>query len=98
MDTFEGTGKAMADLALQMLRGADLRSIEQNAVVPAADRVDARQLERWGLDSDRLPEGTIVLFDEPSLWERRRGLVLGVSTAFAGRGSTTRRCGLARPC
>jgi len=36
---------------------------------------DWRQLQRWGLSEKRLPQGTEVLFREPTLWQRREVLV-----------------------
>jgi PAS domain S-box-containing protein len=40
--------------------------------------VDWRQLRRWGLDEKRLPPGTIVRFQEPSLWQQYRREILAV--------------------
>src|SRR5690606_32644749 len=40
--------------------------------------VDWRQLHRWGLDQANLPPGTIVRFEQPSLWEQYRQEVIAV--------------------
>jgi signal transduction histidine kinase len=37
---------------------------------------DWRQLRRWGLSEARLPQGTELLFREPTLWQRYRTVVL----------------------
>ena len=37
---------------------------------------DWRQLRRWGLSEARLPQGTEVVFREPTLWQRYRMVVL----------------------
>jgi hypothetical protein len=37
---------------------------------------DWRQLRRWGLSAARLPQGTELLFREPTLWQRYRTVVL----------------------
>jgi len=37
---------------------------------------DWRQLRRWGLDEARLPQGTEVVFREPTLWQQYRMVVL----------------------
>lgn len=37
---------------------------------------DWRQLQRWGLSEKRLPPGTVVVFREPTLWQRYRTVVL----------------------
>jgi signal transduction histidine kinase len=68
-DTFQSSGVALGKLALDMLYGRD---------VPAGDmrnpehayRVDARQLDRWGLSEARLPADTIVLFAEKTIWQQ----------------------------
>ena len=42
-------------------------------------RFDARQLHRWGLDAERLPAGSVVLFDEPSIWQTYRAYLVGAA-------------------
>ncbi len=37
---------------------------------------DWRQLRRWGLSEARLPQGTEVVFREPTLWQRYRMVIL----------------------
>jgi len=37
---------------------------------------DWRELRRWGLSESRLPQGTDLLFREPTFWERYRMVVL----------------------
>jgi len=40
-------------------------------------KFDARQLQRWRVDEDQLPAGSVVQFREPSLWrDRRRELLI----------------------
>src|SRR5262249_25735438 len=38
---------------------------------------DARQLRRWGLDQRRLPAGSLLVFDQPSLWRLYRPYIIG---------------------
>ena len=38
---------------------------------------DWRQLVRWGVNEARLPEGSEILYRQPSFWEQYRGLALG---------------------
>ena len=45
--------------------------------------LDARQLRRWGLDAGRLPPGSTLLFDEPSLWQANRGYVVSAVVLLA---------------
>ena len=72
--SFEAQGRRQAELAARMLKG--------ERPPPHGDgtnvyRFDARQLRRWSLDAKRLPAGSVVLFDEPSLWQTYRGYLVG---------------------
>ena len=81
--SFELQGRLGGEIAARMLRGEQPPPIEGGT---HAYRFDARQLRRWGLDPGRLPPGSTVEFDEPSLWQAYRGyivagvLVLGLQT------------------
>src|SRR6185503_7817992 len=41
--------------------------------------VDWREIQRRNLDGRRLPPDSVVLFREPSVWERHRWLMVGVA-------------------
>ncbi|WP_244742790.1 sensor histidine kinase [Mesorhizobium sp. L-8-10] len=70
VETFEGIGIDMADLASQIISGAPPeRRTEASTSRPV---VDWRQLERWGIGSDLLPADTQLEFHEPPVWERYR--------------------------
>ncbi len=75
-DGFDSTGQAIAQVALDLLAGKS----EALGLHPAPSqfRVDARQLERWGMARSDLPPETIVLFDTPSLWEEHGNTILAV--------------------
>ena len=77
--SFEAHGKAAAELALRVLAGERPPPTEAGTNVPV---FDARQLTRWGLDTRRLPPGSVVLFQEPSLWARYRWYILGAAGAI----------------
>ena len=47
---------------------------------------DSRQLRRWGLSEARLPQGTELLFREPTLWQRYRMVVLLTLGVIAAEG------------
>ena len=54
---------------------------------PSYYMFDWRALRRWNLDESKLPAGSIILFREPTLWERFKltvlaGLLLIVSVAL----------------
>src|SRR5688572_21557746 len=62
--------KAIATLALRVLRGERADDIPASWPNTDVDQVDWRQLRRWGLDETRLPTGTRVLFRPPSMWNQ----------------------------
>jgi PAS domain S-box-containing protein len=88
IETYESLGTAAADMALEILSGTDPATLPPRVNPGQAFRVDAKAMERWGLNRSNLSPGSIVLFDEPGLWDQHRYLVLtsvliiGLQTAF----------------
>ena len=78
MESFEAIGREAARIGLRILAGEQPESLPPGRVETQAFMVDWRQLHRWGLDQTRLPPGTIVRFEEPSLWEQYRREILAV--------------------
>ena len=78
--SFAAQGRHAAELAARMLRG-------ERPPTAAADtsvyRFDARQLERWSLEARRLPPGSALLFEAPSLWQRYRGWIVAAVLVLA---------------
>ncbi len=68
--------KAIATIALRVLRGERADDIPLSSPDTDVDAVDWRQLRRWGLDESRLPAGTRVLFREPSIWDQYRRYII----------------------
>ena len=68
--------KAIATIALRVLRGERADGIPLSSPDTDVDAVDWRQLRRWGLDESRLPAGTRVLFREPSIWDQYRRYII----------------------
>jgi len=83
MDTFEAQGVAAGNLAVDILSGKSIETLPRQTKAAHAYRVDARQMERWGLSESRLFDDAIVSFKEPTLWERHHALVLGAIAVFA---------------
>jgi signal transduction histidine kinase len=81
--SFEAHGQAAAELALRVLSGERPPSTDAGTTFPT---VDARQVERWGLDARRLPVGTVVRFREPSLWEQHRTAALAILAVLVVQG------------
>jgi signal transduction histidine kinase len=71
--------RAVADLAVRVLRGESADSIPILTPGTVEKQVDWRQLQRWGISEARVPEGTRLLFRAPTLWERYRIYVVGVA-------------------
>src|SRR5215510_1254472 len=69
--------KAIAALALRVLRGERADDIPVSSPNTDVGQVDWRQLRRWGLDESRLPAGTRVLFRAPSIWDQYQRFVIG---------------------
>jgi len=69
--------KAIATLALRVLRGEQAEDIPVSSPNTDVDLVDWRQLHRWGLDESRLPAGARVLFREPSVWDQYQRYIIG---------------------
>ena len=74
---YKKQGSMAGELGLRVLRGeklgpADIVTQNTNTFV-----FDARQLRRWGLSESRLPPGSVILFREPSVWERYRWPIIG---------------------
>src|SRR4029450_3170365 len=86
MDTFEGMGTQTADLVLNILEGDKAATSGPRKSTSQAFRVDARQLERWGLSAQNLPGGAVVAHTPPTLWESHPRIVtatIGMFTAMA---------------
>jgi PAS domain S-box-containing protein len=82
MISFEAVGTETADLVLDILGGKHASALPLRTSNAHAYRVDARQLARWSLSAKNLPAGTQVLFEQPTLWEEHRELVLFTLGAF----------------
>ena len=78
--SFEAHGKAAAELAVQVLAGQHPPPKTKGTTLPM---FDDRQLVRWKINRRLLPAGSVVLFHEPSLWERYQLHVIGVASVIA---------------
>lgn len=80
MEIIEDDAVVAGGLARRVLGGerpAALPVVMQGHNVPI---VDARQLQRWGIDEARLPPDSQVLFRTPTTWEQHReAIVIAVS-------------------
>jgi hypothetical protein len=77
--SFEALGRTGARLAMRVLAGERPDPTDAGTTVTM---VDWRELQRWGLDARRLPAGSVVLFQEPSTWQRHRWVIVGAAAIF----------------
>ena len=78
---------ALGRLALRVLSGESAASIPVSSPNLNVRQVDWRQLRRWGISESRVPQGTRVLFKEPS----RLGPLPGLHPRHASRGDGPNR-------
>ena len=72
----------LAERAVRVLRGEAAGDIEVARPQLQIDRVDARQLHRWGIREARVPAGFEIDFREPTIWQRYRVYVISASAIF----------------
>ena len=72
--------RSTATVAVRMLRGE--RSLTVPPKVAATPAFDWRELRRWGIGENRLQPGSVVLFREPTAWQRYRPQIIA-GVAFA---------------
>jgi signal transduction histidine kinase len=71
----EELSRKTADVALRVLAGESPGRIKTPVQRTGRPTYDARELRRWNIDDDRLPAASVVLFREPTIWERHRGSI-----------------------
>ena len=76
------TGTRVGQIARQILDGTPPENIPIEPV-PLVPTFDWRQLQRWGIDTSRLPVGADVRFRQPSAWESYRWYIVAAVTVVA---------------
>ncbi|MGH7927742.1 MAG: PAS domain S-box protein, partial [Candidatus Binatia bacterium] len=85
--SLETHGRDTAEIGVRILRG------ESPANIPIAEKsayrnvFDWRQLQRWGLDENRLPAASIIEFRPPTTWDRYFGYVVAALAIIAIQGA-----------
>src|SRR5258705_6957163 len=80
-------GAHAAALGLQILRGAAPASLPIRELGAQVNLFDARQLKRWHLDEARLPSGSIVRYQDSSVWTLYRWYILGAVALLVTQGA-----------
>jgi signal transduction histidine kinase/ABC-type uncharacterized transport system substrate-binding protein len=62
-----------SQVALRVLAGESPGRIKTPVQRTGRATYDARELRRWNIDEGRLPPESVVLFREPTIWQRNRG-------------------------
>jgi PAS domain S-box-containing protein len=70
-------GAEAARIAIRILRGEPASSFPPLIVPSQTPRYDWRELRRWNISERRLPVGSVVVFRQPTAWERYRWWVIG---------------------
>ncbi len=73
---FDDEGMRTGRLVVRVLQRRPGEPMPPLEIVDNSFVADWRQLRRFGLSEDRLPQGTDVLFREPTAWERYRTAAL----------------------
>lgn len=81
--SIEDLSRTTARVALRVLRGESPGRIVTPIQLAGAPVFDGRELQRWAIREDRLPEGSTVHFREPTVWQRYRGPIV-TAAAVAG--------------
>jgi signal transduction histidine kinase len=85
VENLDETGRNIGAI-LRMAAAGD--PLPKPVTMVAGPTVDWRAMKRHGLDFDRLPEGTRILFYEPTLWETYYAQILGIAALVAIQSAT----------
>jgi signal transduction histidine kinase len=75
--------REVAELTVQQLRHGTSGAVPIRESQSIVRRANWRELRRWGLSEARLPRGTVVLYKEPSAWDRYKSFIVGAISLFA---------------
>jgi signal transduction histidine kinase len=74
------TSRQAASVAVRILAGEAAGDTKTPPIGFGAPKFDWREMQRWGINEDRLPPGSEVQFRPPTMWDQYR---LQVSVAFS---------------
>jgi signal transduction histidine kinase len=72
---FQEQGKVSARIISQLLEGKSAKDIPIETLA-SGYVFDWKELQRWHIPESRIPSGSLVMFREPSLWERTKWIWL----------------------
>ncbi|MGE5330011.1 MAG: ABC transporter substrate binding protein, partial [Deltaproteobacteria bacterium] len=65
----ERMGVEAAKIGAEILKGNDISKIGVQEKDLSAYIFDWRELKRWGIDKDKLPQGSKILYKQPTMWD-----------------------------
>ena len=71
------SGAAAGRMAQHILAGETPASIPVEIIDPNYNMVDARQLRRWNISPSRLPPGSVIRYQEQTVWDRYKRYIVG---------------------
>lgn len=77
-----GHGHAAGEMALRLIRGVPVESIPLLMKSPNRFAFDYRMLAKFGLEDSDLPEGSLVINETVSLYEKHKGVIWSFLLAF----------------
>ena len=75
-------GEEAAALVVKILSGVKPQQLSLIEPANTVTMFDARQLQRWKINEDRLPPGSTVLYREPTVWQLYRWWIIGGLSVF----------------
>jgi signal transduction histidine kinase len=84
--SLENHGKEAARLSLRIMGGESPAAIPLNGEIEYANLYDWRELQRWHIPQSAVPEGGVVLFRNPSIWEQYSKTVIFGLFLFTAEG------------
>ena len=84
----EDLGARSAQLALQVLGGADPKKVPIEVATKGTPMVDWRALRRWGIKESRVPANAVLRFRPQTLWDQHEDLILIMSAVFLAQVGT----------
>ena len=63
-------GVESASIAIRVLRGEPISNFPPKVIGTVGPRYDWRELQRWNISEDRLPPGSVIVFRQPTMWEK----------------------------
>jgi signal transduction histidine kinase len=79
---FEAVGTAMAQKGLEILAGEPAESIPFTRSDFTSGVYDWRELQRWGIPRHAVPAGAEIRYEEATVWQQYRWVILAVAAAL----------------